>query len=79
MLETKMDNINQRDSERRRHGLHRDLHTNGKLKCELNFVHGKIHGFFRSWYENGKPWYECYLEKGIKEGEDVFYNGNKNG
>jgi len=74
-----MDNINQRDSERRRHGLHRYWYNSGKLQREVNYIHGNRQGLTRTWYVNGKVWYECFLIDGNVEGEGILYVGNKNG
>lgn len=45
--------INQKDSQGRKHGIWKKKHTNGRLRYVGHFDHGKEVGTFRFYYDNG--------------------------
>ncbi len=53
-LASAQDNINQKDSQGRKHGLWKKNHKNGKLRYVGTFDHGKEVGTFRFYFDSGE-------------------------
>ncbi len=45
-----------------------EKYPNGIIKYSGYFRFGKRHGLWRSFYENGELWSECYYHEGFKNG-----------
>ena len=50
-----------------------DSENEKSLYIECNYIHSKLHGVSKQWYNNGKIWIEEHFLNGNKEGEDIHY------
>lgn len=75
-----IENINQRDSEERKHGVWIELYDNNKqLKSITTYVHGVEHGVYKKWSyaiwtPNGNLQGVINFAKGLGEGEGIYFN-----
>jgi len=60
-------------------GVSVTYYSNGQLASQIDYLHGKKHGFYRKWYEDGQLSFESQYVEGKQDGMTYSWwkNGNK--
>lgn len=60
-------------------GPYEERHPNGLIKIKGDYMGGKRHGTWLSFYPDGKMWSEGSYKNGLRDGRSITYyeNGNK--
>jgi antitoxin component YwqK of YwqJK toxin-antitoxin module len=64
----KMEQINQRDSQGRFHGLWKFYYTNDILRVRYDYHHGMLHGLSVGYRYDGSLWWKERFDNGIRRG-----------
>lgn len=60
--------INQRDSEGRRHCVWESYWGNGTLSCRVHYHHGTLHGVCEDYRTDGNLWRISHYRHGVRRG-----------
>ncbi len=58
-ISNRMEQINQKNAQGRRHGPWEYYNIDGTLWCKRNYHHGKVHGVWENYSTNGKLEWRC--------------------
>ncbi len=59
-----------------KNGVFTEYYSNGKLKSEVDYLHGKLNGKYISYNEKGNKEYEANYELGLEDGQEIYYHSN---
>jgi antitoxin component YwqK of YwqJK toxin-antitoxin module len=68
--------VNQKDSQGRRHGVWKNYYEDGTLKLKRHYLHGAPHGVWEDYRPNGNLWWRGTFSCGRNLGLFINYRIN---